>query len=67
MSNWYNDDVKALFEAVALLESEEEYRLFFEDMLHRGNVTKGFRDRILLEVFRWQHDLHCQDAAVVFV
>ncbi len=32
MSNWYNDDVKALFEAVALLKNEEEYRLFFEDV-----------------------------------
>ena len=32
MSNWYNDDVKALFEAVSLLETEEEYRLFFEDV-----------------------------------
>ena len=32
MSNWYNDDVKALFEAVSLLKNEEEYRLFFEDV-----------------------------------
>ena len=32
MSNWYNDDVKALFEAVALRKNEEEYRLFFEDV-----------------------------------
>ena len=32
MSNWYNDDVKALFEAISLLKNEEEYRLFFEDV-----------------------------------
>ncbi len=32
MSNWYNDDVKALFEAMSLLKTEEEYRLFFEDV-----------------------------------
>ena len=32
MSNWYNDDVKALFEAIRLLRTEEEYRLFFEDV-----------------------------------
>ena len=32
MSNWYNDDVKALFEAMSLMKTEEEYRLFFEDV-----------------------------------
>jgi TrpR-related protein YerC/YecD len=32
MSNWYNDDVKALFEAMSLLKTEKEYRLFFEDV-----------------------------------
>ena len=32
MSTWYNDDVKALFEAIGLLRTEEECQLFFEDV-----------------------------------
>ena len=31
MSNWYSEDVKELFQAIASLETEEECRLFFED------------------------------------
>ena len=31
MSNWYTEDVKTLFQAIASLQTEEECRLFFED------------------------------------
>ena len=31
MNNWYSEDVKELFRAIASLETEEECRLFFED------------------------------------
>ena len=31
MQNWYTEDVRELFEAIACLENEEECRRFFED------------------------------------
>ncbi len=32
MSNWYTDEVKALFEGILTLENVEECRSFFEDV-----------------------------------
>ena len=32
MRNWYTEDVKTLFTAIASLENEEECRRFFEDV-----------------------------------
>ena len=32
MGSWYSEDVKELFRAIVSLESEEECRMFFEDV-----------------------------------
>ena len=32
MSNWYNEDVRQLFEAILTLQDQEECRRFFEDV-----------------------------------
>lgn len=32
MSNWYNEDVRQLFEAILTLQDQEECRSFFEDV-----------------------------------
>ena len=32
MGNWYTEDVKTLFRAIASLQTQEECRLFFEDV-----------------------------------
>ena len=32
MNNWYSDDIRDLFRAIVTLETEEECRMFFEDV-----------------------------------
>ena len=32
MSNWYNEEIKELFEAVLTLQNADECLLFFEDV-----------------------------------
>ncbi len=39
MSNWQNEDTQALFKALLSLKTEEEYRLFLEDVCTVKEIT----------------------------